>query len=219
MPRRAEAIETSVGTAHVTVDAPPRPRALLVLGHGAGGGIDAADLIAARDAAVGSRIAVARVTQPYRLAGRRAPAPAVSLDAAFADVVRALRSRRSWSRLPVVVGGRSSGARVACRGASGLAACGVLALAFPLHPPGRPDRSRADELLAMEVPVLVLQGDRDTMGTPDELAAVGLPASIRVHRMPGANHGLAVGSRAEPVLPQLARVVAGWLESLLAAPR
>ena len=121
-----------------------RPAGLLILGHGAGGGVEAADLLAARRAALEAEWAVARVTQPYRVAGRRSPPAGPVLDGAWLPVVTKVRSGRGLGLLPVVFGGRSSGARVACRTASAGHAAGVLALAFPLHPPGHPERSRVD---------------------------------------------------------------------------
>lgn len=154
-------------------------RSLLVLGHGAGGGVDAPDLVAVHDAAVAAGVRVALVTQPYRVAGRRAPAPAGHLDEAWTTVVGALRV----PEMPLILGGRSSGARVACRTAPTLGATGVLALAFPLHPPGRPEKSRAGEL-PTSIPTLVLNGDRDPFGVP---TATG---SVEVLVRPGAVHDL-----------------------------
>jgi predicted alpha/beta-hydrolase family hydrolase len=159
-------VETPSGTAWVDVDRPRGARALLVLGHGAGGGVDAPDLRAVRDAAVAAGIVVARVTQPYRVAGRRAPAPAPRLDEAWLATLTQLRRQRGFRVLPLIVGGRSSGARVACRTATASGAVGVVALAFPVHPPGKPENSRLDELDAPRVPVLVVQGDRDPFGMP-----------------------------------------------------
>ena len=152
---------------------------MLVLGHGAGGGVDAPDLAAVRDAAVAAGVRVALVTQPYRMAGRRAPAPAGHLDEAWTAVIR----RIGVPDLPLIFGGRSSGARVACRTAPVLGAAGVLALAFPLHPPGKPDRSRAAEL-PTTLPTLVLNGDRDPFGVP--VATVNVEVIVR----PGATHDL-----------------------------
>jgi uncharacterized protein len=159
-------VGTPSGPAWGDVDRPRGATALLVVGHGAGGGVDAPDLLAVRDAAVAAGIAVVRVTQPYRVAGRRAPAPAPRLDEAWLAAVTAARARRGFGGLPLVVGGRSSGARVACRTAAELGAAGVVALAFPVHPPGKPEKSRLDELDAVRVPVLVVQGDRDAFGMP-----------------------------------------------------
>jgi len=138
-----------------------------VLGHGAGGGVEAPDLLAVTSAALDLGWTVARVEQPYRVAGRRAPDRPPKLDQAWTEVVASLRGR---SAKPLVTGGRSSGARVACRTAASTGAAGVVCLAFPLRPPGRPDApSRADELLAVTVPVLVVQGERDPFGGPADL--------------------------------------------------
>ncbi len=138
-----------------------------MLGHGAGGGVTARDLVAAAEAALAERISVALVEQPYRVAGRRSPAPAHHLDAAWTAVVEQLRTD-PFDGLPVVTGGRSSGARVACRTAEATGAAAVLCLAFPLSPPRRsgPRPSRLDELEAVTVPVLVVQGVRDPFGMP-----------------------------------------------------
>jgi len=160
-------VETPSGPALIDIDRPEElPRALLVLGHGAGGGIDAVDLVAARDAALALGMAVARITQPYRVAGRRAPAPAARLDEAFVAAVTAARATRGLRSVPLITGGRSSGARVACRTATQLGTDAVVALAFPVHPPGKPEKSRLGELAAVTVPVLVVQGDRDPFGMP-----------------------------------------------------
>jgi hypothetical protein len=180
---RGDEVETPRGPARLQLDLPERsPASLLVLGHGAGGGVEAPDLVALRDAAVAAGAAVARVTQPYRVAGRRAPAPAGQLDEAWSAVVAALLSQ--YPSVPaLVVGGRSSGARVACRTAGSVGAAGIVALAFPLHPPGRPERSRADELVT-GLPTLVVNGDRDPFGIP--------PAgpNVRVEVRPGERHDL-----------------------------
>ncbi len=163
-------IATDVGDAHVELDRVAGAPALLVLGHGAGGSIDAPDLFSVRSACLAAGISVARVTQPYRVAGRKAPPTAAVLDRAWQAVVRALGRRRGLAGQPMVYAGRSSGARVACRTAADPAsqppAAAVLALAFPLHPPGKPDRSRLAELAAVAVPVLVVQGASDPFGLP-----------------------------------------------------
>ena len=142
-------------------------RALLLLGHGAGGTVDAPDLIAVRDAVLAMSVAVARITQPYRVLGRRAPAPADRLDEAWTAVTAQLAARAEFTNLPVVHAGRSSGARVACRCAAATGAAAVIALAFPVHPPGRPEKSRSDELRAVQCPLLVVQGRSDAFGQPD----------------------------------------------------
>jgi predicted alpha/beta-hydrolase family hydrolase len=137
----------------------------LVLGHGAGGGVAAPDLVAVRDAALDAGWSVALVEQPYRVAGRRSPAPAHQLDAAWTAVVAELRAG-PLADVRLVTGGRSSGARVACRTAAACDALGVLCLAFPLHPPGRPERTRLGELEAVDRPVLIVQGVSDPFGMP-----------------------------------------------------
>jgi len=157
-------VATPHGPARVTVDPTGGARGLLVLGHGAGGGFGAPDLRAATAAARSVGLHVAQVEQPYRVAGRRAPAPAAQLDTAWLAVITALRS--ALPDLPLVTGGRSSGARVACRTASAVGAVAVLCLAFPVHPPGRPEKDRLAELAAPTVPVLVVQGERDPFGRP-----------------------------------------------------
>jgi uncharacterized protein len=159
-------VDTPTGLAWIDLDRPPRARALLAIGHGAGGTVETADLLAIRDLAVPAGIAVARITQPHRVAGRRSPAPNPRLDEAWIAVLWALRRRRGLGRLPLVSSGRSTGARVACRTAAAVGAAGVVALAFPVHPPGRPEKSRLPELALPEVPVLVVQGDRDAFGMP-----------------------------------------------------
>jgi predicted alpha/beta-hydrolase family hydrolase len=167
VPAQTIDVETPTGPAQVLLERPRTPAtALLLLGHGAGGGIDAPDLLAVRDHVLAAGVAVARVLQPYRVAGRRAAAPAARLDEAWIAVSAALSRRRALAGRPVVAAGRSSGARVACRTADRIGAAAVIALAFPLHPPGRPERSRLDELELPRVPVLVVQGDRDAFGQP-----------------------------------------------------
>jgi predicted alpha/beta-hydrolase family hydrolase len=154
-------IATPHGPARVELHEVSSPRGTLLLGHGAGGGIGAPDLVAARDAALDLDVAVALVEQPYRVAGRKSPAPAAQLDVAWLAVLEALDPVR-----PLFVGGRSSGARVACRTAEAAGAAGVLCLAFPVHPPGRPEKTRLGELDGVPVPVLVVQGERDPFGMP-----------------------------------------------------
>lgn len=183
-------IDIRHGRARVHLDRPRAgPAGLLLLGHGAGGGVDTPDLRAVREAAVAVGAAVARVEQPYRVAGRRAPPPARHLDAAWCAVAAAMRAG-PWGELPLVVGGRSSGARVACRTTGDVGAAGVVALAFPLHPPGRPERSRASELAAVEVPALVVNGDRDPFGVPEPGGNVTLELAAgekhALDRHPGA---------------------------------
>jgi uncharacterized protein len=193
---------TQIATPHgpavaETDEADGRPSGLLLLGHGAGGGVEAPDLMAVRRAALAAGLSVVRVTQPYRVAGRRAPAPAAQLDAAWSAVVHEI-VKGYREPPPLLVGGRSSGARVACRTAVALGAAGIVCLAFPLHPPGRPERSRADELLT-GVPTLVVNGDRDPFGVPDP--APGVDVVVR----PGQRHDL----RGDP--RGLGQLVVEWL--------
>ncbi|MFD1504176.1 alpha/beta hydrolase [Georgenia yuyongxinii] len=159
-------VTTPHGPARVHLDSPAGSRATVMLGHGAGGGVTAGDLTLAASVARRAGLGVALVEQPYRVAGRRAPAPARQLDAAWVAVAAWLREQ-AGDRTPLVTGGRSSGARVACRTAAEVGAVGVLCLAFPLRPPGRADRpSRLPELDGVTVPTLVVQGSRDPFGMP-----------------------------------------------------
>ncbi|MGB2876091.1 MAG: alpha/beta family hydrolase [Gaiellaceae bacterium] len=144
--------------------------AALVLGHGAGGGVESPDLVGATKGANSAGLSVALVEQPYRVAGRRSPPPAHQLDTAWVAVVSQLRDD-PLRGLPLLTGGRSSGARVACRTAEGVGAAAVLCLAFPVHPPGRgddPAKSRLSELEAVRVPTLVVQGESDPFGMPHD---------------------------------------------------
>ncbi|MFE9785964.1 alpha/beta family hydrolase [Nocardia salmonicida] len=168
-------IDTSVGPAEIELDEVRDPAFLLVITHGAGGGVDAEDILAVRDSAVEAGGAVARVVQPYRVAGGRAPGNADKQDRAWLEIVAALRAR--FPGAPVVQGGRSNGARVACRTAVAVGARGVIALSFPLHPPGKPEKSRRDELLAAgDIEVVVINGGSDPFGVPDAADA----AEVRV---------------------------------------
>jgi uncharacterized protein len=196
-------IDTPSGPARAELRAAEGARAALVLGHGAGGGIEAPDLVAAAEAAAGEGFTVALVEQPYRVAGRRSPASAKRLDEAWVAVVEHLRSDR-LSGLPLVVGGRSLGARVACRTLEQTGGEAVLCLAFPLIPPRRgdkPPQSRLPELDAVTVPVLVVQGENDRFGMPP-------PGPNReVAKVPG-DHALKADTAA------VGEAVAAWLASL-----
>jgi uncharacterized protein len=189
-------VETPHGPARVHIRAVDTPRAGLVLGHGAGGGVDSPDLVGATEAANEASLTVALIEQPYRVAGRRSPAPARQLDEAWLAVVPQL-----FPDLPLIVGGRSLGARVACRTAAESAAVAVLCLAFPLHPPGKPEKTRLPELESVAVPTLVVQGERDPFGIPP-------PGPNReVVLIPGT-HSLRSGST-------VASAVSDWLTRLL----
>jgi predicted alpha/beta-hydrolase family hydrolase len=178
-------LDTPYGKARIFIRPVDRPVAALVLGHGAGGGVTAPDLSAAAQAAQSLRASVVLVEQPYRVAGRRSPAPGEQLDGSWLAVIAQLRDSALLG-LPLIVGGRSSGARVACRTGAASGAIAVLCLAFPLHPPGRgddPSKSRLAELDAVAVPVLVVQGESDPFGMPPE------GPGRTVVRVPG-NHAL-----------------------------
>jgi predicted alpha/beta-hydrolase family hydrolase len=199
-------IETPHGPARAQLHRVERPRAGLVLGHGAGGGVQAPDLVAATMAANEDGFSVALVEQPYRVAGRRSPAPAQQLDAAWIAVVTSLKAKE-LAGLPFVVGGRSLGARVACRTVDATGAVAVLCLAFPLEPPrraGKPRQSRLDELEAVSVPVLVVQGESDPFGLPPP------GPNRKVATVPG-NHGLKTDVDA------VALAVREWLPSVVGA--
>ena len=162
-------IDTPHGLANVYLRPARRPRAGLILGHGAAGGVTSGDLVAVTDVALSEEVSVALVEQPYRVVGRRSPSPAHHLDAAWLAVAERLHDVE-LSDLPLIVGGRSLGARVACRTARATGAVGVSCLAFPLQPPRRagvePRPSRLDELDRVNIPTLVVQGERDPFGTP-----------------------------------------------------
>ncbi len=185
-------VGTPVGTGRLVVDAAAEPTAILVLGHGAGGGIEAFDLAALATALPPLGISVARFEQPWRTAGRRVAGAASGLDTAWRTALAVVTDR--WPGLPLVVGGRSAGARVACR-CFAPPARGVVALAFPLHPPGRPASSRAAEATAVDGPLLVVQGERDPFGGADEVRTA-LP-DREVVEIPGAVHALGPTRRAD----------------------
>jgi predicted alpha/beta-hydrolase family hydrolase len=194
-------IETPRGPARAELHCAPEGRAALLLGHGAGGGIGAPDLVAATRGATAAGVHVALIEQPYRVAGRRAPAPAGQLDEAWLAVVDDLAGR--WFvDLPMVFGGRSSGARVACRTADEGEAVAVLCLAFPLHPPGKPEKTRLPELDGVEVPVLVVQGEKDTFGRPE-------PAHHREVVLLAGDHSLKADVKG------VSRNVQDWLSRVL----
>lgn len=199
-------VDTPHGTANAHLQPAAKPRAALVLGHGAGGGIEAPDLAVATEAALAGGVSVALVEQPYRVAGRRSPAPAHQLDAAWSAVVDQLRGG-ALEGLPLVVGGRSLGARVACRTAGAAGAVAVLCLAFPFQPPQRrsgaaPTPSRLHELDEVAVPTLVVQGTGDPFGMP--------PAtSLRTVAQVAGNHGLKTD------LDAVAAAVRAWLPGVV----
>ncbi|MFF0382379.1 alpha/beta family hydrolase [Streptomyces sp. NPDC004286] len=205
-----ETVETEAGTARVTWHHAPEPRLVLAVSHGAGGGIEARDLQALAAALPAHGVSVALVEQPWRVAGRKvAPAPK-TLDTGWRGLWPAL----TRPGLPVISGGRSAGARVACRTATELGAHAVLALSFPLHPPGKPEKSRADELLGAGVPTLVVQGGNDPFGRPEEFPEGG----FELVEVPYGDHSFAVPKRApvtqEAALQAVTDAVIRWAASL-----
>ncbi|TXS21001.1 hydrolase [Streptomyces sp. ms191] len=207
---KSEIVETGAGDARITWHAGTEPWAVLALGHGAGGGIEARDLRELAAALPAQGVTVALVEQPWRVAGKKvAPAPK-TLDVGWRGIWQALAA----PGLPVVAGGRSAGARVACRTGAELGAHAVLALSFPLHPPGRPEKSRADELLGTGLPTLVVQGGNDPFGRPAEFPE----GTYTMAEVPHGDHGFAVAKRAplgqDEALALVVREVSGWLTSL-----
>jgi predicted alpha/beta-hydrolase family hydrolase len=187
-------IETSLGPARITVAPAEQPRAVIWLGHGAGGGVDSRDLVALAKRLPEAGVTVIRHEQPWRLAGRKIAVRPPQLDVGWLESAPAVLKLAGG--VPLFVGGRSAGARVGCRTAGQLGAAGVVCLGFPLHPPGRPEKSRLDELLTPEAPVLVVQGERDTFGSAALVRQEtdGHP-NIRVVEVPEADHGLKVAAR------------------------
>lgn len=206
----SENVTTDAGDARITWHPGRKPWTVLALGHGAGGGIEARDLQALAGALPAHGVTVALVEQPWRVAGKKvAPAPK-TLDVGWRGIWPAL----TRPGLPVIAGGRSAGARVACRTGKELGAAAVLALSFPLHPPGRPESSRADELLGTGLPTLVVQGGNDTFGKPAEFPE----GPHRLVEVPYGDHGFAVAKRA-PVTPEgtlelIVGEVTSWVASL-----
>ncbi|MFD3540035.1 alpha/beta family hydrolase [Streptomyces sp. NPDC058662] len=214
MTTRTESVDTPAGEARVTWHPARRARLVLAVGHGAGGGVEARDLQALAAALPARGITVALVEQPWRVAGKKVAAAPKVLDEGW----RALWPRLTEPGLPVVAGGRSAGARVACRTAAELDAAGVLALAFPLHPPGRPEKSRAAELTGAGRPTLVVQGARDPFGHPAEFPPPGPGDPYELVEVAYGDHGFAVPKRAETTQEEALAVITGaaarWLERL-----
>jgi predicted alpha/beta-hydrolase family hydrolase len=198
----AREIDTPQGPARAHLHAAADPRGVLMLGHGAAGSVDAPDLVAAMEAALAQRLSVALIEQPYLVAGKRTAPRPERLDEAWTAAVAELRGGELGDG-PLIVGGRSAGARVACRTAGDTGASAVLCLAFPVHPPGKPEKTRQPELDAVELPTLVVQGESDPFGRPE-------PGPRRdVAFVPG-NHSLKKG------LNEVPGTVADWLARVLA---
>ncbi|MFF0045544.1 alpha/beta family hydrolase [Streptomyces sp. NPDC005498] len=205
-----ETVDTDAGPARITWLPAKKPRLVLAAGHGAGGGIEARDLQALAAALPAHGVSVALVEQPWRVAGKKlAPAPK-TLDTGWRGLWPALTA----PGLPVVAAGRSAGARVVCRTATVLGAHAVLALSFPLHPPGKPEKSRKDELLGSGVPTLVVQGGHDPFGRPAEFP----PGEYEITEVPYGDHGFAVPKKADLTQDQameiLTAAVTAWLDRL-----
>lgn len=210
---RERLVATPQGDARVVVRRARKPIADLVLTHGAGGGIDARDLVRIAEVLPAQGISVLLVEMPWRVQGKKlAPRPAL-IDEAYLAVLAGLRPRA-----PFVLGGRSAGARSACRIAAAVGAAGVLALAFPLHPPGKPEKSRVEELLGTGVPALVVQGERDPFGRPEEF-----PEQTELVVVPAADHGLKVPKAApldqDGALAVVAEATLEWVVREIAGNR
>ncbi|MFJ4187634.1 alpha/beta family hydrolase [Kitasatospora sp. NPDC089509] len=215
MTTSSELVGTGAGDARITYHRAAAPEAVVALGHGAGGGIGARDLVALAERLPERGITVALVEQPWRVAGKKlGPAPK-TLDVGW----RPVAERLAGQGLPLVVGGRSAGARVACRTGAASGAVGVVALAFPLHPPGRPEKSRAEELLGSGLPTLVVQGTSDPFGGPGEFPE--LPGGYGLVAVPSGNHGFEVPKRAavgqDEVLALICSAVGDWVLGLVRA--
>jgi uncharacterized protein len=193
-------IETPRGVARAHLHPAEGAKAALVLGPGASGSIEGADLEAATEAAVGAGVSVALVEPPHRVAGKKSPSPPAQLDEAWLATIEHLGANE-LAGLDLITGGRSAGARVACRTAAATDPVAVLCLAFPVHPPGKPEKTRLDELDSVEVPVLVVQGESDPFGMPPEAAGRTL---VKVK----GNHSLKAG------LDSIGPAVADWLAGL-----
>lgn len=180
-------VDTPYGEGRLVTHRAPRPVATVLVSHGAGNGIDSPDLEALARFLPKNDVTLVRFEQPWRVAGRSVATAPATLDAALVAAASNMRTRT-----PLVVGGRSAGARSAARTARGLGASGVLCLSFPLHPPGRPERSRVEELLGTRLPTLVIQGERDSMGAPEEF-----PSGVEMTVVPSADHSLRVPKRAD----------------------
>jgi len=207
-------VQTPAGDARLTCIGAQGPRrAKLVLGHGAGGGIEAADLQALAAALPAHGVEVVLVEQPWRVAGKRIAAAPKTLDAAWHAVLEHLHKRQDASgTAPLIVGGRSAGARLACRTGAATGAAAVLALAFPLHPPGKPEKTRADELTGSGLPTLIIQGATDPFGSAAEFPP--LPGTHRLVALPAGNHEFAVRKDQAPVLDTIVDAVAEWISTL-----
>ena len=217
MPSVVVSVATQQGPGRFFVDLAEQPTSTLVLGHGAGGGVGALDLELLAQSLPPLGTSVARFEQPWRTAGRTVGAPPPKLDAAWFAALDWLVTQE-WARHPLLVGGRSAGARVACRTASDTNPAGIVCLAFPLHLPGRPEKSRLAELLAPTVPRLILQGSKDSFGTAEEIrAAIGDAPGISVAELPGADHAYRIGKSSLFSAADLRRAVVAEVSRFISA--
>lgn len=211
------AVDTPQGSGRLYLDLADQPSSLLVLGHGAGGGVGAADLELLATSLPGLGTTVVRFEQPWRTAGRTAGAPPPKLDEAWRAALDWLVAQE-WAQHPLLVGGRSAGARVACRTASDTKPAAIVCLAFPLHLPGRPDKSRVGELLAPSAPRLVLQGTKDSFGTAEEIrTAIGTAESIQLVELPGADHGYRIAKSSSFTQADLRHTLVAEVSRFIAA--
>jgi uncharacterized protein len=216
-------LETTDGPAELVVDPADEPAAVLLLGHGAGGDINGWDLQVLADRLPALGVTVARFRQPYRVSGRKIFSSKPGLDRAWAVALNEVCER--WPKLPLFTGGHSAGARTACRGFAPPQR-GLVLLSFPLHPPGKPDKSRAEELLGAAAPTLIVQGSKDGFGTPDEIRAILRPDAdkLRLVELAGAAHSLGpTASTAAEAIAERERLliwsVTGFIEAGISAPR
>jgi uncharacterized protein len=217
MPSTVTAVDTPQGPGKLYVDPAEQPSSLLVLGHGAGGGVAAADLELLAKSLPAFGTTVVRFEQPWRTAGRTAGASPPKLDEAWRAALGWL-AEQEWAQYPLLTGGRSAGARVACRTASDTNPVAMVCLAFPLHLPGRPEKSRVAELLAPTAPRLILQGTKDSFGTPGEIrTAIGTAEGIKLVELPGADHGYRIGKASDFTAADLRVTVVTEVSRFIAA--
>lgn len=215
----AVAVETPDGAGELLLDAAATPMAALLLGHGAGGGVDAWDLALLARELPALGVSVARYRQPWLVAGRKVAGPPASLDRGWLPALAQIREL--WAGVALFTGGRSAGARCACR-CFDAATSGLVALSFPLHPPGKPHKSRVSELAGVDAPVLVLQGTNDPFGGPEDVARALADAGYsgeRIVPLPGATHSLAPAkSIPAPAIAERERLLVGSVFTFILDP-
>lgn len=227
MPILPESICVTVASGTVTalVYPPPDPtRALatLILAHGAGAPQSSTFMVAFAEALARRGCHAVTFNFPYTEQGRRMPDRAPTLEACFRDVIAAIRARPDLAAGPLVIGGKSMGGRMASHlAAQGVAdLAGVVALGYPLHPPGRPEQLRAEHLARIRQPFLIVQGARDAFGTPEELrpALASLGATATLNVVEGGDHSFKVPKRGpitqEEVFERVQDEIARWIGQL-----